>query len=207
MTPLSPHAFHDDRPATSRVRPIVAFQGETGAFSEAAAEQLVPGPVTLLPCRSFDSAVRAVVDGYADFAVIPVHNIIYGTVHTALDAMAPFASLERLRELVLPIRLSLLGLPGATVDGVREVLSHPVALAQCGRFLAEHGSITPVDAYDTAGAARMVAVRRDPAVAAIAAPWAAKHYRLAVIAEGLEDRADNATTFVLVRRRPTILPQ
>ncbi len=207
MTLPSPHLLHDDPPAPSRVRPIVAFQGETGAFSEAAAEQLVPGPVTLLPCRSFDSAVRAVVDGLADFAVMPVHNVIYGIVHTALDAMAPFASLERLGEIVLPIRLSLLGLPGATVDGVREVLSHPVALGQCGRFLAEHASIIPVEAYDTAGAARMVAVRRDPSVAAIAAPWAAKHYRLAVIADGLEDRADNATTFVLVRRRPTIQPQ
>jgi prephenate dehydratase len=141
------------------------------------------------------------VDGYADYAVIPVYNVIFGTVHTAIDAMAPFASLERLREVALPIRLSLLGVAGAKVEDVREALSHPVALAQCSRFLAEHPYITPVEAYDTAGAARMVAVRRDCTAAAIAGPWAAKHYRLEVIAEGLEDRADNATTFVLVRRR------
>ena len=58
------------------VRPIVAFQGETGAFSEVAAEQLVPGPRTLFPCATFDAAVRAVVNGHADYAVIPVMKLI-----------------------------------------------------------------------------------------------------------------------------------
>ena len=184
------------------MRPIVAFQGETGAFSEAAAEQLVPGPLTLFPCATFDAAVRAVVNGQADYAVIPVMNLIAGPVHEALDAMAPFASLERMRELAFPIRLALLGLPGTTVEEVREVLSHPMALKQCTRFLAEHPDIVATEANDTAGAARMVAIRREPAVAAIAAPWAAKHYGLAVLAEGLEDRPENATTFVLLRRTP-----
>ena len=184
------------------MRPIVAFQGETGAFSEAAAEQLVPGPLTLFPCATFDAAVRAVVNGHADYAVIPVMNLIAGPVHAALDAMAPFASLERVGELALPVRLALLGLSGAAVPELREVLSHPVALRQCTRFLAEHPHIVAVEAHDTAGAARMVAIRRDPSVAAIAAPWAAVRYGLVVLAEGLEDRPDNTTTFVLVRRMP-----
>lgn len=183
------------------MRPIVAFQGETGAFSEAAAEQLVPGPITLLPRDTFDAAVRAVVDGHADFAVLPVSNVIAGPVHAAIDALAQFPSLEHVREQPLTIRLALLGLPGTTVDEVREALSHPMALRQCTRFLAEHPAITAVEAPDTAGAARMVAIRRDRSAAAIAAPWAAAHYGLTVLAEGLEDRTDNATTFVLVRRR------
>ncbi|MEO7456769.1 MAG: prephenate dehydratase domain-containing protein [Gemmatimonadaceae bacterium] len=186
------------------MRPIVAFQGETGAFSEAAAARLVEGDIMLLPSRTFDAAVRAVVDGHADFAVIPVHNLIAGPVHAALDAMAPFASLERVRELDLPIHLALLGIVGATAGGVREVLSHPVALKQCGRYLAAHPAVTAVEAADTAGAARMVAIRRDPTVAAIAAPWAAKHYGLVILAEGLEDRADNATTFALIRRKSQV---
>jgi prephenate dehydratase len=183
------------------VPPIVAFQGETGAFSEAAAQQLVPGPLTLLPCHTFNEAVRAVVDGHADYAVIPVKNVIAGPVYAALDALAQFSSLEQVGEHVLGIRLALLGIPGTAVDDVREVLSHPVALRQCTRFLAEHPAITAVEAHDTAGAARLIAIRRDRTAAAIAAPWAAAHYGLAVIAEGLEDRPDNATTFVLVRRR------
>jgi prephenate dehydratase len=184
------------------MRQIVAFQGESGAFSEVAAAQLVPGPITLLPCVTFDDAVRAVVDGVADFAAIPIHNVIAGPVHAALDAMAPFASIERVGEHVLGIRLALLGLSGAEPADIREVLSHEMALKQCMRFLAAHPYMTPVVAPDTAGSARMVAIRRDPTVAAIAAPWAAAHYGLVILAEGLEDRPDNATTFVLIRRRP-----
>ena len=185
---------------------IVAFQGETGAFSEVAAEELVPAPRTLLPCATFDAVVRAVVNGHADFGVLPVENIIAGPVHAAVDAMTPFASIERVREHTLPVRLALLGLRGARVSMLHEVLSHPVALRQCTRFLAEHPHIKVVEAHDTAGAARMVAIRRDPTVAAIAAPWAAGHYALTVLAEGLEDRPDNATRFVLIRRRATSAP-
>lgn len=181
--------------------PIVAFQGETGAFSEAAAEQLVEGPIGLLPCATFDAAVRAVVDGHADYAAIPIVNLIAGPVHEAVDALAQFASLETIRELELPIHLALLGLPGALIAELREVLSHSIALQQCGRFLSRHPLMQPIDALDTARAARMVGIRRDPTVAAIAAPWAAKHYGLVVLAEELEDRPDNVTRFVLVRRK------
>ena len=181
--------------------PIVAFQGETGAFSEAAAERLVEGPIALLPCHTFDDAVRAVVNGHADFAVMPLSNLIAGPVYASLDAMSLFSSIERVRELALPIRLALIGLPGTVVEEVREVSSHHMALLQCTRFLQAHPDIRAVEAHDTAGAARLVAIRRDRSVAAIAAPWAAKHYGLVVIAEGLEDRPDNATIFALVRRR------
>ena len=180
---------------------IVAFQGETGAFSELAAEELVPSPRTLLPCATFDAVARAVVNGHADYGVFPVDNVIAGPVRAALDAMAPFASLERVGEHSLPVRMALLGLRGARISEIREVLSHPVALAQCARFLAEHREMRVVEAHDTAGAARMVAIRRDPTVAAIAAPWAAGHYALAVLMDGIQDRADNATRFVLVRRK------
>lgn len=183
------------------MQPIVAFQGESGAFSEAAAEQLVSGPLSLLPCTTFDDVVRAVVDGAADLGVLPVENLIAGPVVGALDAMAPFPSIERVREHALPVRLALLGLPDSSTDQVREVLSHPVALRQCTRFLAAHPDIRATEAHDTAGAARLVALRGDRSVAAIAAPWAGKRYGLSVLAQELEDRPDNATRFVLIRRR------
>lgn len=188
------------------MRPIVAFQGETGAFSEAAAAKLVSGPIALLPCATFDVAVRAVVNGHADFAAIPIRNLIAGPVHEAVDALAQFASLERVSELDVPIHLALLGLPGATTAGITEVLSHSIALQQCTKFLAAHPHMRTVDALDTARAARMVSIRRDLEVGAIAAPWAAKHYGLVLLEEGLEDRADNVTTFVLVRRRVSADP-
>ncbi|MDQ2667158.1 MAG: hypothetical protein M3Z05_14255 [Gemmatimonadota bacterium] len=187
------------------MRPIVAFQGETGAFSEKAAEQLVPGDITLFPCASFDATVRAVVNGHADFAAIPVKNLIAGPVYDALSAIAQFSSLEHVGEMVLPIHLAMLGLPGARVEDITEVLSHGIALQQCNLFLGRHPGIRTVEAHDTAGAARMVGIRRDPSVAAIAAPWAAKHYGLTILAEGLEDRPDNVTTFTLIRRRGAII--
>lgn len=187
--------------------PIVAFQGETGAFSELAAERLVDEPIALLPCATFDVAVRAVVDGRADYAAIPVMNLIAGPVHEAIDALAQFSSLETVREMQLPIHLALLGLPGAVIGDLREVLSHSIALQQCTRFLAEHPLMKPVDALDTARAARMIGIRRDLTAGAIAAPWAAKHYGLVVLAEELEDRPDNVTRFLLVRRKVRTLDE
>ena len=137
--------------------------------------------------------------------MLPVENRIAGPVHAALDALARFDSLEHLREFTLPVHLALLGLHGATVDGIRQVLSHPVALKQCTKWLWEHRLATVVEAYDTAGAARMVSIRRDPTVAAIAASWAGAYYGLVVLAEAIEDLPDNATRFVLVRRKPAVV--
>jgi prephenate dehydratase len=184
------------------VRPIVAFQGESGAFSEKAVEHLVAGPLTLLPCTSFDATTGAVVEGMADFAVIPVENLIAGPVQAALDALAAAPELEQVGEHQLPVRHALLGLEGATLSDIRQALSHQMALKQCGRFFAEHPQIEAVEAHDTAGAARLVGIRRDKTVAAIAGAWAAERYGLVVIMDGLQDHAENFTRFVLVRRKP-----
>ena len=183
------------------MRPIVAFQGESGAFSEKAIEFLVEGPVRLLSCNTFDATTGAVVQGIADLAVIPVENLIAGPVHAALDALAAAPELEQIGEYQLPVRHALLGLPGATLGDIREALSHEMALKQCRRFFAEHPAIKPVEAHDTAGAARLVGIRREASVAAIAGAWAAERYGLAVIEDGLQDHSDNFTRFVLVKRR------
>jgi prephenate dehydratase len=182
-------------------RPLVAFQGESGAFSERAAEQLVGEPFTPMPCATFGDVVRAVTEHGVDYAVLPVHNVIAGPVEAALDALAATTQLEQVAEHLLAVRLALLGLPDSSASQIREVLSHPVALKQCGLWLAAHPQVRAVEAYDTAGAARMIALRRDRHAAAIAAPWAASYYGLTILAEGLEDRADNATRFVLLRRK------
>ena len=184
------------------MRPIVAFQGESGAFSEKAIEYLVEGPVKLLSCNTFDATAGAVVQGIADLAVIPVENLIAGPVHAALDALAAAPELEQIGEHMLPVRHALLGLPGAKIGDIREALSHEMALKQCRRFFTEHPSIKAVEAHDTAGAARLVGIRREPSVAAIAGAWAAERYGLVVIQDGLQDHADNFTRFVLVMRRP-----
>jgi prephenate dehydratase len=184
------------------VPPIVAFQGESGAFSEKAIEHLVEGPVKLLSCNTFDATTGAVVQGYADLGVIPVENLIAGPVHAALDALDAAPELERIGEHLLPVRHALLGLPGAELGVIRVALSHQLALRLWGRFFAEHPDIRAVEAHDTAGAARMIGIRRDPAAAAIAGAWAAERYGLVVILDNIQDHADNFTRFVLVRRKP-----
>lgn len=184
------------------MRPIVAFQGESGAFSEKAIEHLVAGPVTLLPCSSFDATTGAVVQGLADLGVIPVSNLIAGPVHSALAALAAAPELEQVAEHELPVRHALLGLAGAKLGDIREALSHQMALKQCVRFFEEHPEIQAVEAHDTAGAARMIGIRRDPTAAAIAGAWAAERYGLVVIVDGVQDHSENFTRFVLVKRKP-----
>jgi prephenate dehydratase len=161
---------------------------------------MVAGPFTLLPCVTFQGVVRAVLGLSADYGVLPVENLIAGPVQAALDALDT-VGLERLAEHQLPIRLALLGLADSSAAQIREVLSHAVALRQCTRWLADHPKVRAVEAPDTAGAARMVAIRRDRHAAAIAAPWAAAQYGLVILEEQLQDRPDNTTRFVLVRRR------
>ena len=128
------------------MHPIVAFQGESGAFSEKAIEYLVEGPVKLLSCNTFDACTGAVVQGIADLAVIPVQNLIAGPVHAALDALAAAPELEQIGDHLLPVRHALLGLPGAEIGDIREALSHEMALKQCRRFFAEHPGIEAVEA-------------------------------------------------------------
>ncbi len=103
-------------------------------------------------------------------------------------------------EVIRPIRHFLLGLPGSTLDGLRKVLSHPVALAQCGGFLSRHPELEAVAVYDTAGAAREVSEEGDPTLAAVASAQAAERYGLEVLAGDLQDRSDNQTRFLVIRR-------
>lgn len=175
----------------------VAFQGELGAHSEEAVRAFFPDPVRPLPCREFQDVATAVASGRAQFGLLPVENSTAGSVVAAYDVLAR-SGLEVVGEVVRPIRHCLLGLPGASVGQVRRVLSHPVALAQCGRFLAQRRWIEATASYDTAGAAREVAAADDPALAAIAGRHAAAHYGLEVLAADVQDRPDNRTRFLVL---------
>jgi prephenate dehydratase len=94
---------------------------------------------------------------------------------------------------------------GAALEALATVESHPVALAQCTRWLRAHPSITARAAYDTAGAARDVAERSDPRAAAIAGRGAAARYDLDILAANIEDRSDNQTRFLMIARAPRVL--
>lgn len=184
--------------------PRVAFQGEAGAFSEDAVHAFFDDvDVVVQPERDFGGVARAVATRKADYGVLPVENSIHGSVMPAYDVLGA-GSLTILDEIVRPIRHCLLGSAGATPEQVRRVISHPVALAQCTRYLATLARADVVAFYDTAGAAREVAERRDVSVAAVAGHAAAARYGLDILAEDIQDRADNMTRFFLVRRSDAV---
>jgi len=177
----------------------VAFQGELGAFSEEAVRTWFGPDVDPLPCREFRQVGEAVRSGRVPAGLLPVENTLAGTVQPAYDVLAE-PGLEVVGEVIRPIRHFLLGVPGASLEGIRRVISHPVALAQCGEFLSRHPGIEALAVYDTAGAAKEVAEGQDPTIGALAARRAAERYGLEVLAEDLQDRSDNQTRFLVIRR-------
>jgi prephenate dehydratase len=180
----------------------VAFQGERGAFSEEAAIRLLGPDIELVPTRTFDALFAALPKGEADKVLAPVENTLAGSIDRTHDLLLE-SGLSIEAEVVIPIIHCLLGYPGATFGGLRTVESHPVALAQCERFFAQHPGLTRVVADDTAGSVKSVMERKDPTRAAIASRRAAEVYGAQVLREHLEDHAENFTRFVLVGpRRP-----
>ncbi len=177
----------------------VAFQGEVGAYSEAAARVLFPG-CTPVARASFEEVFAAAERGAVERAVVPIENSLFGSVHVNYDLLRAH-ELRIVGELQLRVRHHLMALPGATLQGIREVHSHPQALGQCQEFLkARLPQAEAVPAYDTAGSAKMVAAQRDAGIAAIASARAAAEYGLAVLAEGIESNQRNYTRFLALAR-------
>jgi prephenate dehydratase len=175
----------------------VAFQGEPGAFSEAAAYQLLGDSITTVPRPTFDAAFAAIKDGAADGLLVPVENSLAGSVVRVFDLLLE-SSLQIVAETILPIEHHLIGCPGATLADIRAVASHPMALAQCERLFTDHPSWKRVPAEDTAGSVREVLARQDKSLAAIAGQRAADHYRGVILAKSVQDNAENFTRFVLL---------
>jgi len=142
--------------------------------------------------------LQAVQCGDAEGAVLPVENKIVAPIPTALDAVEDFSvGLNIGGTTDVAIVLALMSVAGATLEGVQIIISHPVALAQCTRFLdGFHATAEPY--YDTAGAAKRVADKRDPAIAAVASHNAASLYGLSILADGVQDVPDNWTRFVKI---------
>ncbi len=178
-------------------RPRVAFQGEPGAFSEAAAIQLLGDGIETVPRATFDVAFRAISEGAADALLAPVENSLAGSVVRVYDLLLE-SGLSIVAETVLRIEHQLVGCPGATLVGLRSVASHPVALAQCERFFLTHADLKRVPAEDTAGSVREVLALGDPSAAAIAGRRAAERYGGVILAENIHDNPENFTRFVLL---------
>lgn len=181
----------------------VAYQGIAGAFSEQAVAEALGPEIEGLPCPSFEAVLVAVEQGASARGVLPLVNSLAGVV-------PPVARLLLQRRpavhgaVDVAVRHQLLGLPGASLAGLREVRSHPHALRQCQATLARLG-VRAVEAANTAVAALEVADGNDPAVAAIASERAARRYGLEVLLPDVHDAADNTTRFVVVGPAPAPL--
>jgi prephenate dehydratase len=175
----------------------VAFQGEPGAFSEAAAIQLLGDAITTVPRPTFDATFAAIADCTADAILAPVENSLAGSVVRVFDLLLQ-SRLAIVAETILPIEMQLIAAPGTSLADIRSVASHPMALAQCERFFAAHPQWKRVPAEDTAGSVREVLARGDKSSAAIAGGRAAEHYKGVILAESIQDDAENFTRFVLL---------
>jgi prephenate dehydratase len=194
--PLQTDRLKADPLRTEKLR--VAFQGEEGAFSEAAAVQLLGDSIVTVPRPTFDATFRAITDGAADALLVPVENSLAGSVVRVYDLLLE-SELTITAETILPIEMNLIGCHGASLSTIRSVASHPMALAQCERFFGEHPSIKRLPAEDTAGSVREALARGDKTHAAIAGKYAADRYRGVIIAEKIQDNAENFTRFVLLQ--------
>lgn len=187
----------EDKTAENRAR--VAFQGERGAFSEDAARQLLGSSVETIPCRSFEEMFEAVSTGAADAAAAPIENSLAGSVHKNYDLLMEH-DLTITGETNLRIVHHLIAPRGVALSDIRRVHSHPVALAQCERFLRANPQIEVAPAYDTAGSVKMIVENNSGVDAAIAGATAAAVYGAQIIAESIEDNAQNFTRFLLLAR-------
>lgn len=186
----------------------VSYQGVEGSYSHLTAQRRYAGTpegVLLEGFETFREAADAVRDGRADRALLPIENTTAGSINETYDVLAE-GGLTITAEAVSHIEHCLLGLPGARVEDLRLVLSHPQGLLQCQDFLRATPWIRTQAEFDTAGSARKVRERGDPTVAAIAAESAARVYGLEVLRRGIQSQAGNYTRFVELAREPVPFP-
>ncbi|MEO0635178.1 MAG: prephenate dehydratase [Pseudomonadota bacterium] len=174
---------------------LIAFQGEDGANSDMACRDMFPD-MQPLPCPTFEDAFKAVEEGPAALAMIPIENSLAGRV-ADIHHLLPRSSLSIVGEYFMPIHFHLMALKDATRDDIREVHSHIHALGQCRGIIRNNGWTGRV-AGDTAGAARWVAEEGDKSNAALAPELAAARYGLQILERNVEDAAHNTTRFVVL---------
>ncbi len=178
----------------------IAFQGASGAYSEAAALSLSPQAETV-PHDTFEDVFAAVAAGRVSHGILPVENSIGGSIHRNFDLLLE-RDLPIVGEVELPVVHNLLALPGTGIAGIRRVFSHPQALAQCERFLRTLPGVEIVASYDTAGSARIIRDEGLRDTAAVASRRAAELFGLDILREGIQDYDHNITRFIVVARRP-----
>jgi len=187
----------------------IAIQGEPGSFSHEAAirlaaqmrEELRGEAIAsrIVPFALSADAFSALARGEVDAAVIPIENSLAGSVTEHFDLMLSH-EVTIVRETLLRIRHNLIAISGVSIGEIDRVFSHPVALAQCRKFLADHPKMESFAFYDTAGSVKQLVELRDSHAAAIASAEAARYYGAQILAANIEDNPENFTRFFYLKR-------
>lgn len=176
----------------------VAIQGELGSNSHMAALEMLDD-VSVLPCAASADVFDAVLSGRVDCAVLPIENSLHGSVAEHYDLLLQHA-VRIERESLLRIRHNLIAAPGVKLADLKSVISHPVALSQCRRWLSSLVGVQVTPFYDTAGSVKHVMEKELRDTAGVAPELAATQYGAEVLVRGIEDHAENYTRFYLLRR-------
>jgi prephenate dehydratase len=182
------------------VSEAVTFQGERGAYSEMAALQYFPN-AKVLPKKSFPDVFYSIETGEADYAVVPIENSIEGSINETYDLLLQ-TKITVSGEIYQRVRHCLIVNKGITVGRIVVVYSHPQAIAQCRSYL-QLKKLESVPTYDTAGAVKMIKEKIIMNAAAIASSRAAEIYGMDVLEEGIEDRKNNFTRFLVLSKPKT----
>jgi prephenate dehydratase len=175
----------------------IAFQGESGAYSEQAVFNYF-GNVETQPCESFDVVFDSVVSGASDAGLIPIENSLAGSIHQNYDLLLRH-DLHITGEYLLRVQHCLIALPGVAKADIKKVISHPQALGQCAAYLRGLG-VKAESAYDTAGSVKLLKESGARDTAAIASRRAAEIYGMQILEEGIEDNPENYTRFLAISK-------
>lgn len=178
-------------------KPICVFSGMKGAYAEQAIENFFEDSVEAQTVDSFDEIFQAVVDGKADYGMVPIENSTAGSVYNNYDNLTRYEDISIVGALTLRIQHSLLGVKGASLETIKNVYSHPQGLSQCSNFLRSQ-KWNAVDTVSTATAASLVAEKGSVENAAICNARNAAIYGLEVIKEGIQNEQNNYTRFVVI---------
>ncbi|MBK7133068.1 MAG: prephenate dehydratase [Bacteroidales bacterium] len=176
----------------------VTVQGERGSFHEVAARQYFNyDEIEIVPCSTFDLTLSRMKDGEADFAVMAIENARSGSILHNYTLIRE-SGMKILGEHNLRIVQNLMALPGQTIEDIKEIRTHPIAIQQCMNYLNQHQHITLIESDDTAASARQICENKLSGVAAIASSNAAEIYGLKILASGIETYKQNYTRFLIV---------
>jgi prephenate dehydratase len=180
-----------------------AFQGELGAFSQAAAEKLLGKRAKMYACETFKDVFEALRSAAVTHAVVPIENTLHGSVHENYDHLLDYDA-RICGETSIRISHQLIALPDVRFQNIRRVFSHPVAINQCRKFFDKYRHMQPVPFYDTAGSVKMLREKSPPGAAAIASESAATIYGGRILKRNIEDDRQNFTRFFLLTKQQEI---